>query len=174
MKFVLVTVTLEPNSDDPSVRMYRYPASYDWREIEHSKRGPHVYEGTMTVLKLAEREDLLLCLRDDVAEKLAKDESGLCRVVTPEEADAWLARVLASTPDEVVTDPARVSLIQTKLAAGVGLTQDDVDVLDPNNPKTIIARVQKTVEGIFKLSAIEPETAVESEKVEAAGVVAKG
>jgi hypothetical protein len=162
VKFVLVTVTLESDPRNPLVRMYRYPDSYDWQEIELAKRGPHMYQGTMTVLRMAESEELLLCLRDDVADKLAKDGSGLCREVTAAEADAWLAVVLASVPDEMVTNPTRVSLIEAKIAAGVELTQDDVDVLDVNNPKAVIARVPKTVEGIFELSAIEPAGVVEA------------
>jgi len=167
MKFVVVTVERET---DPSKQFnFRYPPEYDAQEIERAKRGPLVYGGGILVLD-GEVEELLIRLQDSVADKLLKNP--LCReLATQEEVDAWLAAspIIQRLPDEKVTDANRVALVNTRAVAGLPLSQDDLDVLNPDNLKAGVGRTEKTAEAIFKLPAKDPLVT----GVEDAGIIAE-
>ena len=155
MKFVVVTVERET---DPSKQFnFRYPPEYNAQEIERAKHGPLVYGGGILILD-GEIEELLIHLQDEVAAKLLK--SPLVRELTHEEANAWLAAspIMQRLPDEKVTDADRVALVSTRAVAGLPLSQDDLDVLNPDHPKSGVTRAEKTVEAIFKVAALVLES----------------
>jgi len=76
----------------------------------------------------------IIGLDDDLADEYAMDPD--MEIVTEEQADtlmeAW--RIDKGEPEEFVQDPARIQAIAAKQAAGIPLTREDLDALDPESP----------------------------------------
>lgn len=126
-----------------------YPSIYNNREVDRNKVGPLVYEGGITLGLGDATEEMLMKLNDETADKYAADSN--MKIITKAEADTWLAaaRSLVNVPEERVTDVDRMVAISAKVAAGVTLTREDEDALDPDKPVRGITRQRKTADGIF-------------------------
>jgi hypothetical protein len=145
MQYVLVTIRRNP--DPQAKNRMLYPASYDANEVEAGKVGPLIYEGRLARGELTSK--VLLRASDALAAKLNVDDD--VEIVTAAVADAWLAQnvELNAKPDEVVTDPDRLLAIIAKNAAGVALSAEDLEALDPDKAVKGVERAKKTVATIF-------------------------
>ncbi len=143
MKYVLITTRLgAPNEDQ-----IQYPAVWNVPEVERSKLGPLVYKGRHD--KGDETGEVLTVMKDAVADKYALDRD--IRILTEAEATTWLETNpnLAAVPEERITDERRLQAIQTKIAAGVALSTEDNDALDPDKPVRGINRKRKNAQSYF-------------------------
>ncbi len=144
MKFVIVTIRREMN---PSLPRMRYPRVYDAMEVEVNKTGPLMYSEGLA--RGQNSEEMMMRLSDTLADRYAVDDD--IRILTETEADAWLSvnpKVLRM-PEERVTDVNRMIAIQAKVAAGIDLSPEDRDALDPNKPVRGINRKAKTAASLF-------------------------
>ncbi len=141
MKFVIVTIR---RGTDP---VMQYPAVYVDSEVDANKQGPIQTEGALGLGE--DVEECMILLNNAVADKYASDPD--VRLATEAEGDAWLAtnRNLAGQPEEVVTNVNRLFAIIAKNEAGVALSQEDLDAVDPDKSVKGINRCSKTCTGIF-------------------------
>ncbi len=142
MKFIIVTIRRE--SDRVPMK---YPAAYNAQEMEGKKRGPYIRDGGIGAGQ--DSEEMLALVVDEHADKLALDPD--IRILTRAEADTWLGNDsrLAKQPTEIASDPERLAMIRTKVAAGIALSQEDLDALDPDSPIRGITRKTRDVNGHF-------------------------
>jgi len=145
MKYIIVTIL---RKNIPGKRM-GYPRVYNAQEIEFNKKGPIVYEGALS--RGGTAEECLIYVEDSVADAYSADPENRVRTVTEAEADVWLSNnvQLKSRPEERVTDVNRIQAIQAKVAAGIILSTEDYNALDPDHVMLGINRVPKTAVGIF-------------------------
>lgn len=144
MKYVIVKINKQ---NVPGQRM-KYPVKYNAYEVDANKIGPIVYEGGLG--RGQPFEECMICLTDGTADKYAIDPD--MRIVSETVANQWLAtnKQEKDKPDETVTDVNRLIAIQVKIAAGISLSQEDNDALDPDKATKGISRKKKLVTEIFK------------------------
>ncbi len=143
MKYVLITTRLGA----PNENQIQYPAVYDAAEVDRVKLGPLVYKGRHD--EGDETGEVCTCMKDEAAAKYAQDPD--IQILTEAETTRWLQANpnLAGIPEEQVTDPDRLQAIQTKIAAGVALSTEDRDALDPDKPVRGINRKRKDAQSYF-------------------------
>lgn len=115
--------------------MMVYPDVYNAQEVDRSGLGPCGINGTGAysggIGRGQDHEFCLVLLDDKVADKYLKDSDIV--EVTGTEADTLMEqwRIDNDESEEVILDPARLQAITAKQAAGIALTQEDHDALDP-------------------------------------------
>lgn len=144
MKFVLVTINLETI---PGRNRMNYPKVYNAQEVEIRKKGPLQYDGGIG--RGESTEELLIYLQNETADKYAEDIR--IRIITDAEANTWLSKCkrLEGSGEERVTDPNRMLAIIAKNAAGVALSQEDLDALNPDNKIAGINRKRKNITDMY-------------------------
>lgn len=143
MKYVVITTRLGAVGED----QIKYPAVYNAEEIDRSRLGPLVYKGRHD--EGDETGEVLTALKDEVADRYALDPD--VRIVSKAVVTTWLKTNpnMAADPEERVTDPERLQAIQTKIAAGITLSTEDHDALDPDKPVRGINRRLKNADSYF-------------------------
>ena len=123
---------------EPGENMMVYPDRYNAQEVDRRGIGPLNVMGSMAysghIGMGGEEEWCLITLPESLAREYAKDPD--MTLIVPEVADELMEgwRVMHGRPLEVVSDPNRILAINTKLAAGLELTEEDRQALDPNDP----------------------------------------
>ena len=143
MKYVLITTRLGAVNED----QIQYPAVYDAVEVDRSRLGPLIYKGRHD--EGDETGEVLTALKDEVADRYAQDSD--VRIVSKAVVTTWLKNNpnMAADPEEQVTDSERLMAIQTKIAAGITLSTEDRDALDPDKPVRGINRRRKNADSYF-------------------------
>lgn len=143
MKYVLITTRLGAVGEN----QIQYPAVYDAVEVDRNKLGPLIYKGRHD--EGDETGEVLTALKDEVADRYAQDPD--VRIITKAAATTWLKNNpnMANDPEEQVTDSERLVAIQTKIAAGITLSTEDRDALDPDKPVRGINRRLKNADSYF-------------------------
>lgn len=119
----------------------RYPARYFAQEIDRRGVGPGgLYSGHLA--RGGSEAWCLIILPNDLADEYATDPD--METISVAQADMLLDewRRLKGRPSEMVTDMNRIIAIQTKLLAGMELSQEDRDALDPDSDVPGINRVR--------------------------------
>ena len=144
MKYVVVTIRRDSDLTRPRMR---YPPAYDAKDVDASKRGPLVLDQGLANGDAT--EEMLMWVNDRLANAYVSDPD--MREITEAEADTWLGGVarVQERPEEVVTDVDRMVAIQAKVAAGVSLSTEDMNALDPDHAVRGINRKLKTAAAIF-------------------------
>jgi len=131
MKIVKVMIRRGSMGEDMMV----YPSPYNAQEVDRSGLGPCGINGTGAysggIGMGHDHEFCLILLEDSVAERyLASPDM---EEVTALEADTLMEqwRIDNDESEEIVRDPARIQAIAVKQAAGIPLTQEDLDAIDP-------------------------------------------
>lgn len=146
MKFVVVTIRRNPS---PGAAPMLYPGGYNAKAVHNSSGGPQLRDGGIG--NGDNSEEMLIRVGNELADRL--DESPDMRIANLPAADAWIL-VYANAkglPEEVVTDSERIALIQAKQTAGIPLTSEDTDALDPDKPVRGVNRRTKDAAGFFDL-----------------------
>ena len=127
-----------------------YPDIYDAQEVDSNKQGPIIYEGALS--RGLATEECMIFVEQSVADAYKADDPPNFRIANEAAADAWLAanKQLSERREEQVLDEGRMLAIIAKNAAGIALSQDDLDALDPDSPVRGINRLVKTAQGIFE------------------------
>lgn len=143
MKYVLITTRLGAVNEN----QIQYPGVYDAVEIDRVRLGPLIYKGRHDEGDAT--GEVLTSMKDEAATKYAKDPD--VRIITEAEATMWLQTNpnMAGDPEERVTDSDRLMAIQTKIAAGIPLSTEDSDALDPDKPVRGINRRRKDAQSYF-------------------------
>jgi hypothetical protein len=134
-----------------------YPAGYNAVEVDRLGTGP-LPGGYSGHIGLGGGEEwLCIGLDDEVAARYALDPD--MAIVTPEDADTdmddW--ETLRGEPKEKVTDAVRIQAIAAKQAAGIPLTQEDMDALDPDSPVRGINRRRRAVDIVAQAGAVQAD-----------------
>jgi len=145
--FVLITIK---RNRVPGQPRFQYPAVYNAAEVQEAKRGPLVYDSHLEDDD-EETTGLLVYLDSAVAERYASDPG--CKKLTQDEASAWLGscRRHNAQPVEVVTNASRLQAILAKQAAGVKLSTEDKDAVNPAKSVPGIERRPVTLKEVFGL-----------------------
>ncbi len=141
MQFVVVTI--RTSEQKPMI----YPAVYRANAVERHRVGPIVYDGG--IQRGGPTAECLMAVDNAFSDVLAADPD--IRKLTRAEADTWLADnpKVAEKPVEQVNDDLRLAMIRTKIAAGIALSQEDNDALDPTSSVRGITRRTRDVDGYF-------------------------
>ena len=121
-----------------------YPDVYDAREVEQNKTGPILYPNEIG--KGASEEDCVICFGDDaIADEYISQSHGDIVELSEAEVDIYMETRWERRNDgeESVTDPNRIMAIQAKQQAGLGLSAEDMDVLNPDKRISGINRINK-------------------------------
>jgi hypothetical protein len=121
-----------------------YPDIYDAMEVEQVKVGPILYPNEIG--KGASEEDCLICFGDDtIADEYISQSKGDITQLTEAEVDEYMSTRWERRNDgeEQVTNPERLLAIQVKLQAGVTLSAEDRDVLNPDKRVAGINKINK-------------------------------
>lgn len=150
MKIVKVMI----RRGDPAAgqRQMLYPTRYNAKEVDAKGRIlPAGYSGHIGLG--GDTEWLFIALDDETADDYALDPD--MEIVAPEDADADLEswRVMRGEPAEQVTDAVRIQAIAAKQAAGIPLTDEDRDALDPDKPVRGINRRPSATEMVGRATA---------------------
>ena len=146
VKYLKITIQRGSLGEDAMV----YPTPYDPIEVDRNKQGPIVLEGAMRFGEAT--EEAVIYIADSVADAYAAASPNM-EVITEEQADVWLqtARNLTERHiEERVVDPNRLLSIQVKQNAGVALSREDLQALDPDDLTPGINRRRKTAAAIFR------------------------
>lgn len=143
MKYVVITTRLGARGQN----QIQYPAIYNAEEVDRTTLGPLVYKGRHDEGDLT--GEVLMCMKDAAADAYSEDDD--VRIITEAEADVWLQTNpnLTSDPEEQVTDVERLQAIGVKIAAGIDLTAEDFDALNPDKPARGINRKSKNARSYF-------------------------
>ena len=143
MKFILVTIR---RGVHPKPKM-RYPDIFNTQEVTRLMVGPIVYEGRLPLGEATSK--CLMKVPDDLARRYAEHDD--IEIVDATGADAWLAQnpQLKARPQEEVQDVNRLTAIIAKKLAGVTLSREDEDALDPDSHVRGINKVARTCKDIF-------------------------
>ncbi len=141
MKFIIVTIRRT------SAKPMKYPAAYNSKEMQKKARGPTIRDGG--IQRGGDSAEMLCRVPDAYADTLALDPD--IRILTRPQTEAWLAAnpKLAEEPIERVSDELRLTMIRTKIAAGVALSPEDLDALNPDHPTRGITRKTHDIAGQF-------------------------
>ena len=148
MKIVKVKIRRGGVGED----MMTYPSPYNAQEVDRSGIGPCGINGTGAysggIGRGQDHEFCLILLEDAVAARYLVSPD--MEEVTALEADALMEqwRVDNDESEEVVRDPARIQAIAVKQAAGIPLTQEDLDSIDPTKPTPGINRRLRSMSSI--------------------------
>ena len=121
-----------------------YPDIYDAMEVEQVKVGPILYPNEIG--KGASEEDCLICFGDDtIADEYISQSKGDITQLTEVEVDEYMNTRWERRNDgeEQVLNPERLLAIQVKLQAGVALSAEDRDVLNPDKRVAGINKINK-------------------------------
>ncbi len=142
MKFIIVTIRRE--SDKVPMK---YPAAYNSKEMQRKRRGTAIRDGG--IQRGGDSAEMLCQVPDAYADTLALDPD--IRIIARPQVEAWLAANpnLAKQSIEQVSDEMRLGMIRTKIAAGVALSQEDLDALNPDHPTRGITRKTHDIAGQF-------------------------
>lgn len=133
MKIVQVRIQRGAEGEDLMV----YPSRYRAQEVDRNGLGPlnvnqsGAYSGH--IARGGNEAWCLIILEDDLANEYALD-SGM-KIITPQAADDLMEqwRVAKGESEEVVQSPERLMAIAAKQAAGLSLTAEDLQALDPEH-----------------------------------------
>lgn len=121
-----------------------YPPCYDPMEVEHALIGGILYPNEIG--RGADKEDCVLCLRDDpLADEYIAESGGRIVALSELEVDDYMKTrwERRNDPEEKVVDPDRIVAIQLKTALGLNLTEEDNKALDPDKRTPGINRMNK-------------------------------
>ena len=124
--------------------MMVYPDVYDPQEVETVKIGPILYSGKIG--QGASEEYCIVCFsNDETANTYIKEGKGDITELSADEVDAWMKNEWEGKDmsEEQVTDPDRIQAIIAKKHAGISLSQEDIDALNPDKPVRGINRINK-------------------------------
>lgn len=131
-----------------------YPAGYDPVEVDRHGTGPLPGGYSGHIGMGGSEEWLYIGLDDAVADAYALDPD--MEIVAAADADTdmdeW--QTMRGEPSERVTDPDRIQAIVAKQAAGITLTQEDRDALDPDSPVRGINRRTRAVDIVAKAATV--------------------
>lgn len=134
-----------------------YPARFNAREV--SVRGiGHLPGGYSGHIGLGGNEEYTFVgLDDDLADEYALDPD--MEIVDPVDADVELEnwRVMRGEPEERVTDVSRIQAISAKQAAGIALSQEDLDALNPDSDVPGINRRKRAVDIVARANAVRAD-----------------
>jgi len=120
---------------------FRYPTTFDAQELEGERRGPILYD-FIKPLDASNRGQCLVLVSDRLAAKYDRDSA--MRIITDAEADAWIAanQTVQSMPEYRV-DQDTVQALQLMIASGRTLSSAELDMIDPDHPRTGIRRARR-------------------------------
>jgi hypothetical protein len=121
-----------------------YPDVYDAMEVEQTKIGPILYPNEMG--KGASEEDCVICFRDDATagEYIAQSKGDIVELSEVEVDEYMMTRwERRNDGEEQVTNSERLLAIQVKLQAGVVLSTEDNDALNPDKRVSGINKINK-------------------------------
>lgn len=136
--------------------MMVYPARYDAEEVDRSGLGPCNVNGTLAysghIGKGKSKEWCYITLEDKLADEYALDPD--MEIVTAAAADADMEawRVANGLPAERI-DTTRIQAIAVKQAAGIELSQTDLDALDPTKSEPGITPALKKLTDLPEFQA---------------------
>jgi len=118
--------------------MMVYPSRYRAQEVDRNGLGPlnvnksNAYSGH--IARGGDEAWCLIILEDELADEYAFDKD--MKIITPHVADALMEewRVAKGESEEVVQSPERMTAIAAKQAAGLSLSAEDLQALDPAHP----------------------------------------
>lgn len=153
----LVKVRIRRGDHTKGENQMVYPAAYDAREVDRHKTGKLDYSGHM---RFGQAEEwMIVCLEDTVADKYALDPDMEIVDDATADADSEAWRQMRGEPEEQVRDPNRIQAIVAKQTAGIPLTQEDQDALDPSKDVAGINRREKPSEVRSKAETVRGERA---------------
>ncbi len=146
MQFVIVTIRRNMTGVGNTML---YPAEFNAQAVQNASGGPQIRDGGIGNGQATEE----MLMRIDDALATTYDASTDMRIVTQAEADTWLGNNprVQEMPEERVTDVDRIALIQAKQSAGISLSPEDLDALDPDKPIRGVNRITRETRGLFKL-----------------------
>lgn len=108
-----------------------YPSAYKGKEVDGRGLGVIGYSGDIS--RGGTEAWCLIAVDDALAAVYAADPD--MEIVTRTQAEALLEqwRIAKGEPDEQVNDPDRLTAIIAKQGAGIALSAEDLDALDPTN-----------------------------------------
>jgi len=135
----IVKVHIHRGDQTKGENQMEYPARYNALEVDTFGVGPlNVMGGAAAysggIGRGEDEEWCLIVLPDALATEYAEDPE--MELITSTEADTLMEqwRIDNNEPEEVTTDPDRISAIRAKQAVGIALSADDLRALDPNDP----------------------------------------
>lgn len=132
-----------------------YPARFNPAEVQRRGighiNGARGYSGHIGLG--GDEEWTFVGLDDDLADEYALDPD--MEIVTPAQADAEMEqwRLMRGEPAEFVRDPERIQAIVAKQQAGLALTQEDLDALNPDSPVPGVNRAERAVDIVARANA---------------------
>lgn len=116
---------------DPTKPRMSYPDVYKAEEVDRSGVGVLAYSKAMS--RGSDTEECIICVEDSIADKYLTDSD--ITELTQLQAEALVSQwdTDNNEPIETVNDVNRLIAIQAKKAAGITLTQNDLDALDPDS-----------------------------------------
>ncbi len=138
----------------PGENMMVYPERYDAQEVDRRGIGPLNVMGAMAysghIGMGGEEEWCLITLPEGLAQEYAKDPN--MTLITPDVADELMEnwRKMQGRPLEIVSDPNRLLAVRTKLAAGLALSEEDRQALDPNDPMPGITKCLQPIRQVIE------------------------
>lgn len=133
-------MSINPSTGKPREPMMVYPDAYNAEEVDR-------YGGGVNRLNMAQvaysgeigregggEEYLFIALPDDIAERYAQDPDMMVVTSTVADVEMEQARINNNVPEQVISAPEQVKLLQEKQAAKIPLTQGELDILDPTKP----------------------------------------
>lgn len=146
-----------------------YPAKYNPVEVDRVGRSSVMINSAGISLsgdigRGDDEEFCIIAMPDELALEYAKDPD--MAIISSEEADALMEswRENNKVPVEAVADPVRLQAISAKQAAGIALSQEDMDALDPEKDTRGINKTRKPVGEMVKDINDELETLPEATK----------
>ncbi len=114
-----------------------YPSRYNAQEVDRNGLGPlgvnHTGAYSGHIGRGGTEEWCIIVLSDFLAEEYAKDAD--MEIITALAADALMEqwRIDNNEPEEVILDPTRIQAIAAKQTAGIALSAEDLEALDPSS-----------------------------------------
>lgn len=145
-----ILVTIKRGDPGKGENQLVYPARYDAVEVDRfGMSAPTLNQAGVSmsgeVGKGGDVEHCVIILPDALAEEYASDPD--MRIITSGEADAFMedCRIKNGIPEEIVTDPIRITAIRAKQEAGLPLSAGDVAALNPESPERGLGKSRRPV-----------------------------
>lgn len=156
MKFVRVRIRRGDRSKGEAPMTY--PTRFDPDEVHRHGIGHIAYSGHLA--EGGDQEWTIIGLDDAVADEYATDPDMEIVDAPTADADMEAWRIRKGEPAEQVRDPNRLAAIQAKQQAGIALTAEDMEALDPESSVPGINRVRTASDYLAKAEAAASDIAV--------------
>jgi hypothetical protein len=150
MKFVLVTFRKPDLSRKGRLAEtgYQYPKPFSSAEVHTHGRGP-LYDTSTMFETPSGRAECLISLPDRKADLYAV--STFMSILSPVGADAWvMGNVSVQASPEYLVDEPTINAVRTRLAAGLVLDAKELEMIDPDHPRSGIRRTDRTKESLLR------------------------